>query len=183
MVGVDSGSVSAIVHRDCSVRRRRTSPAHSELVCCGLDSHFTTRARDATSAAARRVDPRSPLQGSSSTSRGTPQPHLGRSSNSRWKQLKHCQCHSCPGNIAHTRHQTAETHTPPQPDYTIRESPTMSKQSQQPPDDMTQRAPSDHLGPDYKPTDQKPTATVSTKVAHENVTILPQTPQLIALLT
>ncbi|KAK0265093.1 Uracil phosphoribosyltransferase, synthesizes UMP from uracil [Friedmanniomyces endolithicus] len=57
----------------------------------------------------------------------------------------------------------------------------MSKQSQ--PDDTTQRAPSDHLGPDYKPTDQKPTATVSTKVAHENVTVLPQTPQLIALLT
>ncbi|KAK0328788.1 Uracil phosphoribosyltransferase, synthesizes UMP from uracil [Friedmanniomyces endolithicus] len=59
----------------------------------------------------------------------------------------------------------------------------MSKQNQQQPDDMTQRAPSDHLGPDYKPADQKPTATVSTKVSHENVTILPQTPQLIALLT
>ncbi|KAK0333703.1 Uracil phosphoribosyltransferase, synthesizes UMP from uracil [Friedmanniomyces endolithicus] len=59
----------------------------------------------------------------------------------------------------------------------------MSKQSQQNPDHMTQRAPSDHLGPDYKPADQKPTATVSSKVSHENVTILPQTPQLIALLT
>ncbi|TKA68718.1 Uracil phosphoribosyltransferase [Friedmanniomyces simplex] len=59
----------------------------------------------------------------------------------------------------------------------------MSKQSQEHPDGVSQRAPSDHLGPDYKPTDEKPTATVSTKVSHENVTILPQTPQLIALLT
>ncbi|KAK3074624.1 Uracil phosphoribosyltransferase, synthesizes UMP from uracil, partial [Teratosphaeriaceae sp. CCFEE 6253] len=62
----------------------------------------------------------------------------------------------------------------------------MSKQKQQQQgDDMSalERAPSDHLGPDYKPTEEKPTATVSTKLSHDNVTILPQTPQLIALLT
>jgi len=46
-----------------------------------------------------------------------------------------------------------------------------------------QRAPSSHLGPDYRPDDEKPSATVSTKVTHDNVHILPQTPQLIALLT
>lgn len=39
------------------------------------------------------------------------------------------------------------------------------------------------LGPDYRPDTQKPKATVSTQVAHENVVILPQTPQLIALMT
>ncbi|KAI9841915.1 MAG: Uracil phosphoribosyltransferase, synthesizes UMP from uracil [Sclerophora amabilis] len=39
------------------------------------------------------------------------------------------------------------------------------------------------VGPTYKPDEQKPTATVSTNVAYENVHILPQTPQLIALLT
>jgi len=49
--------------------------------------------------------------------------------------------------------------------------------------DDLDRAPSDHLGPSYKPAEEKPTATVSTKLSHDNVTILPQTPQLIALLT
>jgi uracil phosphoribosyltransferase len=39
------------------------------------------------------------------------------------------------------------------------------------------------VGPDYRPEDEKPTATVSKKVPYENVHILPQTPQLIALLT
>lgn len=39
------------------------------------------------------------------------------------------------------------------------------------------------VGPDYRPDDEKPTATVSKKVPYENVHILSQTPQLIALLT
>lgn len=39
------------------------------------------------------------------------------------------------------------------------------------------------LGPDYRPEQQKPTATVSTVVESKNVTILAQTPQLISLLT
>lgn len=39
------------------------------------------------------------------------------------------------------------------------------------------------VGPDYRDDKQKPTATVSTAVPFENVTTLPQTPQLIALLT
>ncbi|EMC97017.1 hypothetical protein BAUCODRAFT_67759 [Baudoinia panamericana UAMH 10762] len=51
------------------------------------------------------------------------------------------------------------------------------------PSGVLQRAPSGHLGPSYKPKEEKPTATVSTEVTHSNVTILPQTPQLIALLT
>ena len=46
-----------------------------------------------------------------------------------------------------------------------------------------QRAPSQHLGPDYRSTDEKPEATVSTPLKQDNVHILPQTPQLIALLT
>lgn len=50
-------------------------------------------------------------------------------------------------------------------------------------DDILQRAPSQHLGPEYRPNEEKPSATVSTKVSHENVTVLPQTPQLISLLT
>ncbi|KAK4989286.1 Uracil phosphoribosyltransferase, synthesizes UMP from uracil [Elasticomyces elasticus] len=45
------------------------------------------------------------------------------------------------------------------------------------------RAPSESLGPAYKPDIEKPIATVSTKVPHENVHVLSQTPQLIALLT
>lgn len=43
------------------------------------------------------------------------------------------------------------------------------------------RAPSKCVGPEYK--SDKPTATVSTEIPHENVHILPQTPQLISLLT
>ncbi|MCJ1341933.1 Uracil phosphoribosyltransferase, synthesizes UMP from uracil [Peltigera leucophlebia] len=44
-------------------------------------------------------------------------------------------------------------------------------------------SPVDCLGPDYRPKAEKPIATVSTQVSHANVHILPQTPQLIALLT
>ena len=44
-------------------------------------------------------------------------------------------------------------------------------------------APTECVGPDYRSESQKPTATVSTKVNFEAVTVLPQTPQLIALLT
>ena len=44
-------------------------------------------------------------------------------------------------------------------------------------------APADCVGPEYRPDAQKPTATVSTKISYPNVHILPQTPQLIALLT
>ncbi|KAK5108283.1 Uracil phosphoribosyltransferase, synthesizes UMP from uracil [Meristemomyces frigidus] len=49
--------------------------------------------------------------------------------------------------------------------------------------DTLHRAPSGHLGPSYKPTEEQPSATISTQVKLANVTILPQTPQLIALLT
>ena len=45
------------------------------------------------------------------------------------------------------------------------------------------KTPSQCVGPDYRPEKQKPTATVSTEVPFENVHTLPQTPQLIALLT
>lgn len=38
------------------------------------------------------------------------------------------------------------------------------------------------IGPDYRSPSQKPQATVSTEVPFETVTVLPQTPQLIALL-
>ncbi|RKU45967.1 UPRTase [Coniochaeta pulveracea] len=44
-------------------------------------------------------------------------------------------------------------------------------------------APTQGVGPDYKSASQKPTATVSTEVDFDNVTVLPQTPQLIALLS
>lgn len=44
-------------------------------------------------------------------------------------------------------------------------------------------APADCVGPDYRPKTEKPTATVSTQISYDNVHILPQTPQLIALLT
>ncbi|KAK0635475.1 uracil phosphoribosyltransferase-like protein [Bombardia bombarda] len=44
-------------------------------------------------------------------------------------------------------------------------------------------APTQCVGPLYRSESQKPTATVSTEVEFETVTILPQTPQLIALLT
>lgn len=51
------------------------------------------------------------------------------------------------------------------------------------PADTLRRAPSQTVGPDYLPKQEKPNATVSTRVDHEAITILPQTPQLIALLT
>jgi len=43
--------------------------------------------------------------------------------------------------------------------------------------------PSQCLGPSYRPEGDKPTATVSKKVDYDNIHVLPQTPQLIALLT
>ncbi|KAI9747484.1 MAG: Uracil phosphoribosyltransferase, synthesizes UMP from uracil [Candelina submexicana] len=46
-----------------------------------------------------------------------------------------------------------------------------------------QRAPAQGVGPEYRPEEQKPTATVSTSISYDNVHILPQTPQLISLLT
>lgn len=39
------------------------------------------------------------------------------------------------------------------------------------------------LGPDYRSESQKPAATISKDVPFENVHVLPQSPQLIALLT
>jgi uracil phosphoribosyltransferase len=44
-------------------------------------------------------------------------------------------------------------------------------------------SPKQSVGPDYRSEKQKPIATVSTEVPFENVHTLPQTPQLIALLT
>jgi uracil phosphoribosyltransferase len=44
-------------------------------------------------------------------------------------------------------------------------------------------APTQCVGPDYRSESQKPTAAVSTGVEFDTVTILPQTPQLIALLS
>lgn len=44
-------------------------------------------------------------------------------------------------------------------------------------------SPKQSVGPDYRPDTQKPTATVSTEVPFDNVHVLAQTPQLIALLT
>lgn len=46
-----------------------------------------------------------------------------------------------------------------------------------------QVGPTQCVGPDYRSESQKPIATVSTEVKYETVTTLPQTPQLIALLT
>jgi uracil phosphoribosyltransferase len=43
--------------------------------------------------------------------------------------------------------------------------------------------PAKSVGPTYRPDAEKPTATVSEQVSHDNVMVLPQTPQLIALLT
>ena len=43
--------------------------------------------------------------------------------------------------------------------------------------------PAQGVGPVYRPDGEKPTATVSKDVSYENVHVLPQTPQLIALLT
>lgn len=45
------------------------------------------------------------------------------------------------------------------------------------------QSPAVGVGPSYRPAEEKPTATVSRDVPHENVHVLPQTPQLIALLT
>ena len=45
------------------------------------------------------------------------------------------------------------------------------------------RAPIKCVGPEYKDSKDLPTATVSTEIPHANVHILPQTPQLISLLT
>ncbi|KAI9721466.1 MAG: Uracil phosphoribosyltransferase, synthesizes UMP from uracil [Candelaria pacifica] len=45
------------------------------------------------------------------------------------------------------------------------------------------QAPAQGVGPEYRPEEQKPTATVSTSISYDNVHILPQTPQLISLLT
>lgn len=39
------------------------------------------------------------------------------------------------------------------------------------------------VGPEYRPEEEKPKATISTKIEHDNVIVLPQTSQLIALLT
>lgn len=44
-------------------------------------------------------------------------------------------------------------------------------------------APANCVGPDYRPETEKPTATTSTQLSYDNVHILPQSPQLIALLT
>lgn len=44
-------------------------------------------------------------------------------------------------------------------------------------------APTQCVGPIYRSESQKPTATVSTEVQFDALTILPQTPQLIALLS
>lgn len=46
-----------------------------------------------------------------------------------------------------------------------------------------ENAPSQCLGPNYRSDGDKPTATVSKDVKHDTVHVLPQTPQLIALLT
>lgn len=44
-------------------------------------------------------------------------------------------------------------------------------------------APAHRVGPNYRPDAQKPTATVSTQISYDNVHVLPQTSQLLALLT
>jgi uracil phosphoribosyltransferase len=54
---------------------------------------------------------------------------------------------------------------------------TMASATQEP------QSPKQCVGPHYRPEKQKPTATVSTEVSFPNVHTLPQTPQLIALLT
>jgi uracil phosphoribosyltransferase len=51
------------------------------------------------------------------------------------------------------------------------------------PSEKNPPSPAHCVGPDYRPRAQKPTATVSTEISYENVHILPQTSQLIALLT
>ncbi|KAJ4306518.1 Uracil phosphoribosyltransferase, synthesizes UMP from uracil [Collariella sp. IMI 366227] len=49
--------------------------------------------------------------------------------------------------------------------------------------DAVKPAPTQCVGPDYQSESQKPTAAVSTDVEFDTVTVLPQTPQLIALLS
>jgi len=44
-------------------------------------------------------------------------------------------------------------------------------------------SPTQCVGPDYREDRFKPKATISQTVQHDNVHVLPQTPQLIALLT
>lgn len=44
-------------------------------------------------------------------------------------------------------------------------------------------SPAQGVGPVYRSDREKPTATVSKSISFENVHVLPQTPQLIALLT
>lgn len=46
-----------------------------------------------------------------------------------------------------------------------------------------EEVPTKHLGPEYRPAEEKPKATVSKSLDLENLQVLPQTPQLIALLT
>lgn len=48
---------------------------------------------------------------------------------------------------------------------------------------MAQTPPTQTVGPDYRSQNQKPSATVSKEVPFDNVHVLPQTPQLIALLS
>ena len=50
-------------------------------------------------------------------------------------------------------------------------------------DNANSSPPAQGVGPVYKPDGEKPTATVSQAVPYDNVHVLPQTPQLIALLT
>ena len=59
----------------------------------------------------------------------------------------------------------------------------MSETKGSPDGGRVQRAPSQQMGPDYMSSDKKPEATVSKTVTQDNVHILSQTPQLIALLT
>lgn len=49
--------------------------------------------------------------------------------------------------------------------------------------DKTQTPPTQTVGPDFRSQSEKPSATVSVEVPFENVHVLPQTPQLIALLS
>lgn len=48
---------------------------------------------------------------------------------------------------------------------------------------IPQTPPTQVVGPNYRAPNQKPSATVSKEVPFDNVHVLPQTPQLIALLS
>ncbi|KAF7562567.1 hypothetical protein G7046_g1551 [Stylonectria norvegica] len=50
-------------------------------------------------------------------------------------------------------------------------------------DETAPQAPTQSVGPEYRAQNQKPSATVSVEVPFDNVHVLPQTPQLIALLS